>query len=444
MTNKKGRYFLLIAIFTLLWNQQTNYLAQKIAIENSYRDKVNSAVSRILGQEKFLVIVNVEFSTMGGTLKKGGTTGEPKGNTYTPVPGIPTFPSSKGKSGTSTTGSKTLSANDYNIGRVEVTVGIDETIVTGSVKQEIKQVVARVIPETADCEDCIKIEAMEFQKSKKDKKIDELVEKIEKLESAKRKADISADSIRLIDLTKQLDEANTIKQTWEAMAKARELQQMKQDSIRFENLVRAERKRKVQDSIKFVNTEDRLERVIESKIKSDSTIIRETMDILRQTTGTGEEKEKSILGMDIGGGGSGIMSSVIFILLIVALMIVTFLAANNKKPKTVYLKPKGKDKEPKKKDKKEKKESKEKDKKSKNGSDETPTEEAQTTQPSPEAAPPPPRPDEDALRSEIKSLRQTAVSLTVGEKEGASALIKEWLSDNPNKSDEGSEEEGEE
>ena len=45
------------------------------------------------------------------------------------------------------------------------------------------------------------------------------------------------------------------------------------------------------------------------------------------------------------------------------------------------------------------------------------------------------------MRSELKSLRQTAVSLTVGEKEGASALIKEWLEDNPNK-EEASEEEG--
>ena len=41
--------------------------------------------------------------------------------------------------------------------------------------------------------------------------------------------------------------------------------------------------------------------------------------------------------------------------------------------------------------------------------------------------------DEDAIRSELRSLRQTAVSLTVGEKESASALIKEWLDDNPNK-----------
>ena len=98
-------------------------------------------------------------------------------------------------------------------------------------------------------------------------------------------------------------------------------------------------------------------------------------------------------------------------------MIVAILAAGNKKPKTVYLKPKGKDKE---KDKK----------KDKNGSDEG----DETSEPPPEPpAPPPPRPDEDAMRSEIRSLRQTAVSLSVGEKEGASALIKEWLEDNPNK-----------
>ena len=41
--------------------------------------------------------------------------------------------------------------------------------------------------------------------------------------------------------------------------------------------------------------------------------------------------------------------------------------------------------------------------------------------------------DEDAARSELRSLRQTAVSLSVSEKENASSLIKEWIEDNPNK-----------
>ena len=54
------------------------------------------------------------------------------------------------------------------------------------------------------------------------------------------------------------------------------------------------------------------------------------------------------------------------------------------------------------------------------------------------------QPNEDAVRSDIKSMRQTAVSMTVGEKESASALIKDWLADNPNKEDAPAEEAGEE
>ena len=120
-------------------------------------------------------------------------------------------------------------------------------------------------------------------------------------------------------------------------------------------------------------------------------------------------------------------------------MVVTFLAANNRKPKTIYLKPKESGKE------KKNKADKGKSEKLKNEdpeSDKIPEEDGVI--PEVPAAPPPPRPDEDAMRSELRSLRQTAVSLTVGEKEGASALIKEWLEDNPNKSDEDEEEAGEE
>ena len=71
MNFKFGRkYLFIIVICTFLWNQQTNFIAQKIAIENSYQQKVSSALSQMLGQERFLVIVSIEFSTVGGTLKK--------------------------------------------------------------------------------------------------------------------------------------------------------------------------------------------------------------------------------------------------------------------------------------------------------------------------------------------------------------------------------------
>ncbi|SVE29595.1 uncharacterized protein METZ01_LOCUS482449, partial [marine metagenome] len=148
---------------------------------------------------------------------------------------------------------------------------------------------------------------------------------------------------------------------------------------------------------------------------------------------------ESLLGMQLGGGSSSIMSYVLIIFLIISLMVVTFLAANNRKPKTVYLKPKDsvKNKNNKKKN-KDVNDEKIEDKPEPNES--TNVEDAAPEVSSPSLAP---RPDEDAMRSELKSLRQTAVSLTVGEKEGASTLIKEWLEDNPNK-EESTEEAGEE
>ena len=115
-------------------------------------------------------------------------------------------------------------------------------------------------------------------------------------------------------------------------------------------------------------------------------------------------------------------------------MVVTFLAANNRKPKTIYLKPKSSGKE-------KKKDDDSKDEKTESDTDKIDEAKEEADQ---ETPPLTPRPDEDAVRSELRSLRQTAVSLTVGEKEGASALIKEWLEDNPNKEDEGEEEAGDE
>ena len=420
MSIKSGRkYFFIIAAITILWNQQTSQVEQRLTIERAYHDKIVSAVSPILVRGKFYIIVNVEFSTFGDTLDKTGSLQSGSGASDDPfhTMGLLTRPSTQSPPSAGDPRQKNLDKQDYDIGRVEVTIGLDETSITESEKLEIKSLVEKIIPLTKDCDDCIKIKAGLFPSNPRDEKLKELEAQINELEAAKRDADLQADAQRLDDLERQLAVAQTARDNLQTLENRRQLKQMEQDSSRFAQLLKA-------DSTRFANTEKRLERVIESKIKSDSVIIREAMGIMQQQA-VGDKDDKSLLGMQVGGSGSGIMGYVIIILLIICLMIVAILAAGNKKPKTVYLKPKGKSKE---KDKK----------KDKNGSDEG----DETSEP-PREPPAPPRPDEDAMRSEIRSLRQTAVSLSVGEKEGASALIKEWLEDNPNKEDEGEGEAGE-
>ena len=427
MSIKSGlKYLFIIAAISMLWNQQTSFVEKKLAIEKAYHDKIKSAVSPILVRGKFYIIVNVEFSTVGGPLDKTGSLQSGKGASDDPFHtyGLLTRPSNQSPPAAGGPQQKNLGKQDYDIGRVEVTIGLDETSIAESEKVEIKSLVEKIIPLTKDCDDCIKITAGLFPPNPKDEQLKILEDKIDTLEAQKRSADLKKDAERLDELEIQLQDAQNARNNLQTLENRRQLQEIEQDSIRFAQLLKA-------DSTRFANTENRLERVIESKIKSDSVIIREAMGILKQQA-VGDKGDESLLGMQGGSGGSGSMGYVIIILLIICLMIVAILAAGNKKPKPIYLKPKEKGKE---KDKKEKK--------SKKDSDEGDSEEAESVPELP-ATPPPPRADEDAMRSEIRSLRQTAVSLTVGEKEGASALIKEWLEDNPNKEDEGEEEAGEE
>ena len=406
------KYLFIIAAFSILWNQQTGQLEQKLAIEKAYHDKIKSAVSPILVRGKFYIIVNVEFSAVGGTLDKTGSLQSEKGASDDPFHtyGLLTRPSTQSPSAADDPRQKNIGEQDYDIGRVEVTIGLDETSITESEKLEIKSLVEKIIPLTKDCDDCIKIKAGLFPSNPRDEKLKILEDKIDTLEAQKRRADLKKDGERLVDLERQLGETQNARDNLQTLENRRQLQQIEQDSIRFAQLLKA-------DSARFANTEKRLERVIESKIKSDSVIIREAMGILKQQA-VGDKDDESLLGMQGAGGGSGIMGYVVIILLIICLMIVAILAAGNKKPKTVYLKPKDK-----------------KETKVKKGSDNNESEGVGNGTES-VSVPSPPRQDEDAMRSEIRSLRQTAVSLTVGEKEGASALIKEWLEDNPNKQEE--------
>ena len=50
----RRKFYFILIVCTLLWNQQASILNQKISVENSYRDKVVSVISRLLGQNNFI------------------------------------------------------------------------------------------------------------------------------------------------------------------------------------------------------------------------------------------------------------------------------------------------------------------------------------------------------------------------------------------------------
>ena len=315
MTFQIGRkYLFIIAVCAFLWNQQTSFIAQKISIENSYQQKVSSALSQMLGQERFLVIVSIEFSTVGGTLKKTASLQSGASSSGGYIPGLPTVPSSQGAPTSYRSDSKIRGGRGLDIGRVEVIIGIDETSITEPKKRKIISLVKEVIPQIKNCEDCIEFQAMPFQSNPKNVEIELLRKDVEQLQSEIRNANLKADELHLINLEDQLKKATTIIDASE-----------KEDSVFFAQLVVAEKTRIKQDSLRFLNTEKRLERVMESKIKSDSVIISEQMSILKQqTTGVSKnDKDKSLLGMQLGDGDSSIMGYVLIIFIVISLIVVT-------------------------------------------------------------------------------------------------------------------------
>ncbi|SVD56343.1 uncharacterized protein METZ01_LOCUS409197, partial [marine metagenome] len=202
MTIKLGRKCLFVlAVCTFLWTQQTSAIAQKIAIENSYQQKVSAAISSLLGEEKFLVIVSIEFSTVGGTLKKTATPQSGLNSQGTYIPGLPTVPSNQSSTPLyNSSDPKISSINELHIGRVEVIVGMNETSINGSVKQEIKSLIETIIPQTKDCEDCVKIQAMQFQANQKNEEIEYLKNELESLQTQIRQTKLDADEQHLNNL----------------------------------------------------------------------------------------------------------------------------------------------------------------------------------------------------------------------------------------------------
>jgi len=441
MSSKLARIcFLIVTLSILLFAQNVSNLAEKIAIENSFRDKVITAISRIIEKNNFVVIVNVKMGQNDQKINKNPTpqTGMTT-NGYSPIPGLPTVPSGNNPSSSGSTpyhpGKK---KDEYQITKVDVSIYLEETLATGTATQKIKSLVEDIIPETRDCADCVRIETMQFQKPAEQKAYEELEKKIENLENERRRAERIADSLRYANLTRQLLEAEEARTQWENQSRAREIYQMREDSLRYARLNQMDLERKRQDSLRLVNTSDRLNDEIRGRIESETQTKSELMTIVKRQSGVVEGDEESLLGLQLGNNNSGMTNNIIIIILVLAVVVMGFMLGRSNKPAPIYLKPK-KTPEVKEKSKKNKKDESKDDNNAENAENIKDTNKKQETIAMPPA---PTRSDEDAARLELKSLRQSAVSLTVGEKDGATKLVKEWLEDNPQKG--GDEEESEE
>jgi hypothetical protein len=291
---------------------------------------------------------------------------------------------------------------------LDIAIYLDESTASGAIKQNISRLLNDAIPEIADCEDCIRFETMSMKNSTSSSYQD-LLSTIEDLEKERREAEAELVNWRFDQLENQL-----------LIAQQRERSREAADSIRLANLQKIELEyRKKQDSL-YILTSINLNEAIKGRIQSESDLNDKLIDIIKSGMDSNADS-------DIIGGGTdpdinrekasnmGTMAWIAFAIIIMLLGMLIMMVMKNKQP--VYLKPKTPN----------------------NSSGATKNSSTEAHGPQSKVHSPPKNAetldltsthaneDGDVMRSELKSLRQSAVAMSVSQKDGANQIVKDWL-----------------
>ena len=413
---------LLISLFiTFSYAQKAELITQQINVENAIRGKVENTVNKFLDVSQYIVLVNarLEFKPMSmGSLEQSELDyKEQNSSPYSLIPGLdmPGIPTKQNiyQSNDSET-SFEYSTEKYYLYSLDITIYIDDKISTGSLQQNIKTLVRKNIPEIADCDDCIKFETINFQsKVNNDSRYDELLSKIELLEQDRRDAEMKLQNWRFEQLEDQLASSEDARSEWEGQARDRDNQRREEDATRLEKLQNIENTyRDKQDSL-YILTSIKLDEALRGRIVSEENTKKELLGLIKM----------QIQGEDINGnnisdntrsglytkkpsmGNTGLSLQMWLLIVAVGLLTAILILTLTKNKKTVYLKPKADDIKENIGD------------KISNSNENISFGQTQANQ------------NTEVQRSELQTLRQSAVSMSVSEKDGANQIVQDWLND---------------
>ena len=118
-------------------------------------------INKLLDQSQYVIIVNARMDLKGFSMlekQEDQTQSNTEKGYYSPIPGLlPTIPQNI-KNPTSNT--YNYSTDKYLLYGLDIAIYLEESVASGSLKQNITRLVNESIPEIMDCEDCIRFETM--------------------------------------------------------------------------------------------------------------------------------------------------------------------------------------------------------------------------------------------------------------------------------------------
>jgi hypothetical protein len=424
-------------------SQNLESFLQKTTLENSLRDKIYSEVGHVIDKTKFVVVVNLELENkiLGAETNQLQNSNSqitdlaaqaPSGNSMDFIPGFQMTGSNMRtqekdimSNQNSLTPQRKSSFGDLGsmrIKKINVNFFLEESIASPSLDKTITTLVTGIIPMLSNCDDCISIETMQFQKSSEKSELAELREQMDSMEKERREKELAKLDQKFDDLQSKLSRSEDQREMWEEQAILDREFQRRQDSLRLTKLEAKEDAERFQVDTLLFKAQQKIDTVINARIASETETKKDLIDIIKYGQGNlSDEDNQGILGMK--GGGSSDSTLLYLGLGAVVFVIFMMLILKKNKQEVVYLKPKGSAKKKTKKD-KNKSEIEEPAVAEATQIDETPIAQAPTNPYATMAFE-----DENVIRAELKALRQSAVSMSVNQREGATQIVKDWLSD---------------
>tara|TARA_B100000902_G_scaffold396271_2_gene456846 strand:- start:6172 stop:7467 length:1296 start_codon:yes stop_codon:yes gene_type:complete len=428
MNQRIKKLFAIILTLSVALGQNAELITQKINVENAIRDKVSVTINKLVNRNDYVIIVNARMDLKPSFQMNDATQKESNNQSmYNPIPGLlPTVPKQNIQE-PNTNGSFNYSTEKYLLYGLDIAVYLDEDVSSGMLQQNITKLVLDAIPEIIDCDDCIRFETMQMNNNT-DSNFQNMIQKIEKLEQEKRDGEQEIIDWKFEKLEEQLMNAEDARQEWESQARERERQRAIADSSELARLQKIEREyRSKQDSL-YQLTSFKLDKAIQSRTDADAETKAQLIDIIKKgiSNDSGKDQFSDVVTSDVPedlsmknapSGQSDMVLYIVGSVILLLLLTLLFIVLRNQKKPPVYLKPKSVS-----------------DNQSASSHaapvvPHTPTETSANM-------------NSDVKRSELNSLRQSAVSMSVGQKDGATQIVKDWLNtESGSENSDGSEEE---
>ena len=376
-------------------------IATKLQIETNLEKKVENVISKLYKPNQFTVTTNVQLLS---ATKNSNTNQTVQSFGALELEGIlPAVPNTDNTT-------VVLDDSDYRIAIQDITIWLDYQLNVIDAENKIKQFLFEAMDWLAQCEGCIQFRSMQFPNANQVASQTNLSPNTDMMGVGYNNAGEYDATISNIE-----DNIESLFNILDELADNNEDDGISKEQWMIDNLVREQEEKKAEIKELRQETKDAWNQTLQHYQNSQS------VDSLLKLELVQGNKEIALTAMDKEIKPDNTLLYVVLCILIGIILLLIIL--DKRGPKTVYLKPKNKKSDQTKND--------------KINNDVEPSESApssdhvsQTITPQPEVLDSTSAyQDDSVVQSDLKSMKQSAVKMSVGQKKGASQIVQDWLDD---------------